>query len=122
MIKNCQICSNSMKHAFFAKVLGKYQAEYEVCNNCGYLRIKDPYWLKEAYSNAIANADTGIVMRSVTLSNKISRILFWLINHKNAHRYLDAAGGYGILTRMMRDNGFDFYWSDKFCENLVEIE
>ena len=24
-----------------------------------------------------------------------------------------------MLTRIMRDYGFDFYWEDKYCENLV---
>jgi hypothetical protein len=31
---------------------------------------------------------------------------------------LDVAGGYGLLTRLMRDVGFDFFWSDKYCKNL----
>ena len=29
------------------------------------------------------------------------------------------AGGYGIFTRMMRDIGFDFYWLDKYADNLL---
>jgi 2-polyprenyl-3-methyl-5-hydroxy-6-metoxy-1,4-benzoquinol methylase len=29
------------------------------------------------------------------------------------------AGGYGMLTRLMRDIGFDFYWSDFYCENIL---
>lgn len=27
-------------------------------------------------------------------------------------------GGYGIFVRMMRDNGFEFEWYDKYCKNL----
>lgn len=27
-------------------------------------------------------------------------------------------GGYGALTRLMRDAGFAFEWYDKYCENL----
>jgi len=33
---------------------------------------------------------------------------------------LDAAGGYGMLTRLMRDLGFDFYLRDKYCANLMD--
>ncbi|MFM6404756.1 MAG: methyltransferase domain-containing protein, partial [Microcystis sp.] len=33
-------------------------------------------------------------------------------------KYLDIAGGYGLLTRLMRDVGFDFYWSDLYCQNI----
>lgn len=116
---SCPICTSQMSKSFSSVVLGKYEAEYEVCNNCGYLRASDPYWLDEAYTNAIANADTGLVMRNTILANKISRTIFWLTKEKGKGRYLDIAGGYGMLTRMMRDFGFDFYWLDKYCQNLV---
>jgi hypothetical protein len=33
-------------------------------------------------------------------------------------KYLDYAGGYGLFTRLMRDKGFDFYNTDKYCKNL----
>lgn len=116
---SCPICSSAMHHCFKAVVLGKYQAQYEVCNSCGYLSAHEPHWLDEAYTRAIANADTGLVMRNFTLANKISRVLYWIANERGQGRYLDAAGGYGMLTRIMRDFGFDFYWTDKYCENLV---
>ncbi len=32
--------------------------------------------------------------------------------------FLDYAGGYGLFVRMMRDKGFNYYWNDKYCENL----
>ena len=116
---SCPVCSSAMHNCFTAEILGKYQAQYEVCDTCGYLRAHDPYWLEEAYTRAIANADTGLVMRNIILTNKISRVLFWLTHSKGQGLYLDAAGGYGMLTRMMRDIGFDFYWADKYCENIV---
>ena len=116
---SCPVCSGLMQHVFSAKVLGKYEADYDACHSCGYLRVRDPHWLEEAYTSAIANADTGLVIRNLTLANKLSRILYWLTSHTKQKRYLDAAGGYGMLTRMMRDNGFDFYWADKYCKNLV---
>jgi len=118
-VMSCPICSSHMEACFQAKVLHKHLAQYEVCNSCGFLRAKDPYWLEEAYNKAIANADTGIIRRNVILANKISRVLYWLTPERGRAKYLDVAGGYGILTRMMRDVGFDYYWSDKYCENLV---
>ncbi|GAH34653.1 unnamed protein product, partial [marine sediment metagenome] len=33
-------------------------------------------------------------------------------------KFLDVAGGYGLLTRSMRDKGFDCYTTDKYCVNL----
>jgi hypothetical protein len=108
-----------MRNCFQAKVLAKYEAQYEVCDTCGYLHAHNPDWLDEAYSRAIANADTGLVSRNFTVANKLARVLYWLSPERGHGVYLDAAGGYGILTRIMRDYGFDFYWADKYCENLV---
>lgn len=118
----CPICANSMQTCFTARVLHKHAAEYEVCGHCGFLRAKDPYWLEEAYSSAIAAADTGLVGRNTMLAQKIAGLLYWATPAHGRGRYLDAAGGYGMLTRLMRDQGFDFYWSDKHCQNLLATQ
>lgn len=116
---SCPVCSSQMKFSFTAKVLGKHPASYEVCDACGFLRAHEPYWLDEAYSRAIAAADTGLVMRNFSLASKVARALYWGMNERGEGQYLDAAGGYGMLTRLMRDMGFNFYWSDKYCDNLL---
>ena len=108
-----------MKHCFSAQVLGKYQADYEVCDQCGYLRAHDPHWMNEAYSSAIADADTGLVMRNFAVASKLAGVLYWVLGERGRGLYLDAAGGYGMLTRLMRDFGFDFYWADKYCSNQL---
>jgi hypothetical protein len=117
----CPICSSSMESCFTAQVLGKYPAHYEVCKNCGFLRARDPHWLEEAYSQAIAAADTGLVMRNIAIARKLAGVLYWIVGERGGGRYLDAAGGYGMLTRLMRDLGFDFYWADKYCDNLLAL-
>lgn len=108
-----------MKPSFIAKVLNKHQASYEVCNACGFLRAHEPHWLDEAYSSAIAAADTGLVARNTSLASKVAGALYWAMGERGEGQYLDAAGGYGMLTRIMRDLGFDFYWQDKYCDNLI---
>ncbi len=115
----CPICSAEMHHAFSAVVLRRHAVDYEVCHSCGYLRAHEPFWLEEAYSSAIATADTGIVLRNFAIAGKVAAILYWALKERGAGRYMDAAGGYGLLTRLMRDFGFDFYWRDKYCLNLV---
>lgn len=114
----CPICSNQMKVCFTSQVLSKYHAQYEVCNECGFLRAQEPHWLEEAHSSAIALADTGLVVRNISLSRQLSGVLYWVVGERGEGRYLDVAGGYGLLTRLMRDLGFDFYWADKYCDNL----
>lgn len=108
-----------MRPAFSALVLDKHHADYEVCDACGFLRVHAPHWLDEAYTSAIAAADTGLVMRNIAIAGKLSAILYWGLKERGAGQYVDAAGGYGMLTRLMRDFGFNFYWKDKFCANLV---
>jgi hypothetical protein len=116
---SCPICSNLMTDSFTATVLNKYDALYKVCGSCGFLCADKPHWLNEAYARAIADADTGLVMRHLSLAPQIAGALYWAIGERGAGRYLDTAGGYGMLTRLMRDFGFDFYWYDEYCENKL---
>lgn len=115
----CPICSGLGHGCFDAQVLGKYCAKYFLCPDCGYLWIQNPHWLQEAYSEAIAATDTGIVSRNVDIACKLSAMLIWGLNERGSGKYLDSSGGYGLLVRLMRDYGFDFYWQDKYCGNIV---
>lgn len=116
---NCPICSHSMNHAFHAQVLAKYEASYQSCPECGYLNIANPFWLEEAYGDAIARADTGIVTRNIGIASKLAGIFYFVLKQRGDESALDVAGGYGLLTRLMRDIGFNFYWKDPYCKNLV---
>lgn len=116
-MSNCPICTLTLKFAFNAKVLKKYEISYWQCPKCELLKTEKPYWLDEAYQNAIIDGDTGLVQRNNSIAKKLSGILYFLFN-KNA-AYLDVAGGYGMLTRLMRDYGFHFYWTDPYCQNIL---
>ncbi|MBW4665959.1 MAG: class I SAM-dependent methyltransferase [Cyanomargarita calcarea GSE-NOS-MK-12-04C] len=117
MVENCPICLSKREICFKSTILSKYDVSYLYCNNCGLLQTEHPYWLGEAYNSAIADADTGLVARNISISKRVACILFFLFG-KNG-KYLDIAGGYGMLTRLMRDMGFDFYWFDLYCENIL---
>lgn len=116
MIKQCPICSSQQRFYFQETILRKYSVDYFYCDTCGLLQTEKPYWLNEAYQSAIASADTGLVQRNIVLSKLLSCTLFFLYDRKG--KYLDIGGGYGVLTRLLRDIGFDMYWSDPYCENL----
>jgi hypothetical protein len=87
-----------------------------LCPNCGFLQTEEPYWLDEVYRNPIDLSDTGYMQRNIVLSKKISILLRLLFNKHGS--YLDYAAGYGVFVRLMRDIGFDFYWSDKYADNI----
>ena len=101
---------------FNKKILGKHDVNYYCCDDTGYIQTTEPYWLEEAYSNAITKLDIGLVLRNQNISLIAENILTQHFNHNS--KFLDYAGGYGLFTRMMRDKGFDFYNTDKFCENI----
>jgi Methyltransferase domain len=115
--KNCPLCLSEREQYFTQLVLKKYNVNYFFCSNCGLLQTEEPYWLEEAYQNPIDSCDTGLVSRNIQTSEKLAVVLFFLL--KKSGKYLDIAGGCGILTRLMRDIGFDFYWSDAYCQNLL---
>lgn len=113
----CRICNSVTRLAFTHKVLSKYDCGFYFCDDCGVLQAENPHWLEEAYASPIASADTGVLWRNLYLAQLTSVVLYFLFDRRG--RFLDAAGGYGIFTRLMRDIGFDFYWTDKYSPNLT---
>jgi hypothetical protein len=114
---NCKICGSPAKQLFNKKVLAKYSVNYYQCTNCNFIQTDEPYWLNEAYSNAITATDIGLINRNVYFT-EICTALLRLCGFDAKKKYLDYGGGYGIYVRMMRDKGFNFYWTDEYCENL----
>jgi len=101
---------------FTSRILNKYHVKYYRCNDTGFIQTEEPYWLKEAYSSAITKLDVGLLYRNLTLCDLVSKILVKDFDHRAT--FLDYAGGYGVFTRLMRDKGFNFYNTDKFCQNI----
>jgi hypothetical protein len=112
----CKLCNHETDKKFEAVVLNKYPTDYFACPACGFVQTGDPVWLEEAYHDAINSCDTGILARNIRLRETVSTIIYCFFNPSGY--YLDYAGGYGIFTRLMRDIGLDYYWSDKYSENI----
>lgn len=112
----CPITGKEMKPVFTGTILQKYDITYYYCEESGLLKTEKPYWLNEAYSSAIADTDTGLVWRN--LRNACLLEIFLESMELSQGKLLDVAGGYGLLTRLLRDKGFDCYTIDKYCENL----
>jgi SAM-dependent methyltransferase len=105
-----------MHQEFETTILGKYAASYFRCLECGIIKPKDPFWLPESYTRAIAETDVGLVSRNLRNRDLLGAILTRL--HPVGGRILDVGGGYGLLCRLLRDRGWDCYTSDIYCENL----
>jgi hypothetical protein len=113
---DCKVCSSESQAFAKARILGKYDIQYFRCPSCGFVQTEKPYWLAESYSEAINRTDVGLVRRNIEQS-RLLRVLIPLLADPD-RRFVDYGGGYGMLVRLMRDGGFDFYWQDAHCENL----
>ena len=112
----CKVCSSEAISFGTAQVLNKYSVEYFHCEHCGVVQTEQPYWNEEAYSTAITRSDLGLVSRNINLALACRSIIACFFNRDG--KFVDYGGGYGLFVRLMRDYGFDFFRSDKYCENL----
>jgi hypothetical protein len=114
----CCVCGSQNKNIFTAAVLDKYNITYLQCENCELIQPQQPhFWISEAYNSPITSLDIGIVWRNIYITRvviSIARVFF----NTDFKSFVDFGGGYGMLVRMMRDNGFDFYRYDTYCDNL----
>ncbi|BAZ22469.1 type 11 methyltransferase [Kalymmatonema gypsitolerans NIES-4073] len=112
----CNICEADTKYIFTEKVLFKYDVKYYRCTKCKFIQTETPYWLEEAYKDPIAVSDVGMVQRGILWKPALERIIrkFFNVNSK----FVDYGGGTGLLVRLMRDAGFDFYRYDPYSSNI----
>jgi hypothetical protein len=113
---DCKICSGKTVKLFTKTILTKYNIDYFQCQSCDFIQTEKPYWLDEAYQNAITDLDIGLINRNLILVEDTERIINACFPESKI--YLDYAGGYGMYVRMMRDKGFNFFRADPYCNNL----
>ena len=111
----CKICGHPSSGWSKVLILNKYDVQYYSCDYCGFIQTEPPYWLKEAYSSAIARSDIGLIGRNMKFASFCSCLIPMFYNSELP--FLDYGGGNGMFVRMMRDRGFEFYWHDIYASN-----
>lgn len=112
----CKICNHKSQLLFKAIVLQKYDVSYFKCEHCGFVQTEQPYWLNEAYNNAITDFDIGYVTRNLVYRNIVSSVIRKIFDKRGV--FLDYGGGYGLFVRLMRDMGFKYFRQDNYCDNI----
>jgi hypothetical protein len=112
----CRACGDPCSDLWEGPLLD-LSVRYSECGRCGYVQTERPYWLDRAYASSINVSDTGIMARNLANLRVVLATLFAMGDLQS--RIVDFAGGYGILTRLLRDHGVDALWSDRFSENLL---
>src|ERR1035437_8193351 len=115
--RECPVCGSALEPAFSATVLRRHCVTYLSCASCGLLKTENPFWLEEAYRTAIVPSDTGVARRNLEYRRLLEPILYSFFGEEGT--FLDVAGGYGLLARLLRDIGFDCYTTDKYCPEPV---
>src|ERR1035441_1432524 len=112
---SCKVCEAPTAAFGETDVLRKYRIQYFRCERCGFIQTEAPYWLEEAYSSAIARQDVGIMQRNLINCELTSAVLNLLF--PGVTSCVDYGAGHGLLVRLMRDRGFNFFWSDLHATN-----
>jgi hypothetical protein len=107
----CRLCEHPCSVQFSKKILNKYEIVYYECMHCQSLQTEEPFWLNEAYGEDAEKYDTGKASR--TLENFFNLpSLFNLLKIDTEEPSVDWGGGGGLLTRLLRDVGYNFYSYD----------
>lgn len=115
---NCKICNTKVDILFKKLVLNKYDVAYYQCPRCHFVQTENPYWLQEAYSDAISELDTGILKRNIIDATKTS--IFIRKNFSQSEKiFLDYGAGIGTFVRLMRDLGHPFWGFDKYSKYSI---
>jgi hypothetical protein len=115
-VKVCPLCRGVLIPFQDGILFGHHNVTYQQCSGCRSILLPDPDWLDEAYSSPISALDVGLLERCQQLANVTTALL--TAQRLGKGRFLDFAGGYGTLTRLMRDRGFDFRHVDPYCSNI----
>jgi hypothetical protein len=115
----CKICNSESIIQFKATVLRKYEVAYFKCKHCNLIQTENPYWLHEAYEEAITDLDIGYVTRNISIAEIVTTFIRISSDRKGC--FIDYGGGYGLLVRLLRDKGYNFYRQDLHCTNIFAL-
>jgi SAM-dependent methyltransferase len=114
----CRVCGGALTLKWRRRVLhDRYEAEYHECVRCMALQVSYPVWLEEAYRDEdqplFWNPDTGRFLRNFSVYAYLCAFRDASVLAEQS-RLLDYGGGYGLLTQMLRDGGFDAWLADPY--------
>jgi len=112
-MERCRLCAGTTHHLFNLQVMDRYDVRYMECDDCGSAQTEAPHWLAEAYAIPGVHVDVGQAARVVATWLRLNSLFEQIGVDKDA-RCVDYGGSAGLLTRLMRDSGYNFYAYDKY--------
>jgi hypothetical protein len=86
------------------------------CPKCGMFFFPQPTWLPEVYAEPISDLDIGLPLRCINHARIAEAII--RAERMQERPHLDWAGGYGLLTRLVRDRGLDMRHYEEYADNI----
>ena len=112
----CPICQSLATHFSTLVIRDDICGDYKICNSCGFIFADNPVWLAGSFTDTLNSLDIGSVDRCNIVADFVEVLLKSL--KKDNPKVLDWGGGYGLLTRILRDRGVNCSHYDPFVEPL----
>jgi hypothetical protein len=112
----CPICNSSTNSLFNVLIQGERSVELNTCPNCEFAFYPDQNWISDSFSDELNSLDVGSTDRTIIAADYLSVVLKSLKLPNG--RFLDYGGGYGLLSRIMRDRGFNFENYDPYTKQI----
>lgn len=114
--ESCRLCNGRTAFVSAMVILGRHEARLFQCPACGYSQFASLHWLEEAYREPITATDLGLLQRCMRRARHLRGLL--ALAGVASEPVLDWGGGFGVLTRLLRDAGIDCHHWDPHCRNL----
>lgn len=112
----CRLCGARASYVFSLSLISRYNVSYYRCNSCKSLQTENPYWLSEAYKDPVRYTDTFTADRCIHMP-RLTYAIAKIVGISTRCNVLDWGGGNGLMTRFMRDLGFDARNYDMYEKN-----
>jgi hypothetical protein len=109
-------CCGGVTTFFSSAVVLTHHAIYTKCTDCQSVQVESPFWIVDAHAKAISQLDTGLVARCLSVSRLVGVLL--LLEKKRTGNGFDWGGGTGLLTRLLRDQGYQVLSHDKYADGI----
>lgn len=115
-MEKCRFCGGKCSEFSSAQILS-HTALYLKCEACGSLQVANPFWLADAHKDGVHDTDAGLVQRSLMVNRLIGTVL--TLNGNSNSSGIDWGGGAGLLTRLLRNQGFQCLSHDKYASQQL---
>ncbi len=114
-MKKCPIC-HSASHELFTVSLRPATAELSRCSVCRFAFFANPTWLETSFGTRLTDPDVGVLDRNLIVADFLTALIHRL--GLDNGEFVDWGAGYGLLSRLMRDQGFDFANHEEFAQPI----